>query len=135
MVVITSYNLLCMVLSWVYGIRPLTNHNGEREMTQLLRIMLKGFFTVSLCILLIACSRVSQSNFDKIQPGMSMEQVVAILGEPSDSQSITFGGLSGTSATWKNNDATITLQFLNDKMQIKSFLKTTDQTQPVAGNT
>jgi hypothetical protein len=113
----------------------LTNHSGEREMTQLLHSILKGLMTVALCVMLIACSRVSQSNFDKIQPGMSMEQIVAILGEPSDSQSITFGGLSGTSATWKNHDATITVQFLNDKMQIKSFLKTTDQTQPVVGNT
>lgn len=83
---------------------------------------------------LVACNRITQANFDKIQPGMSMSQVIAILGEPTDSQSINFGGLSGTSATWKDHDATIVIEFLNDTVQIKSFVKASDQPKPNSPN-
>jgi len=98
------------------------------------RILGKSFLGLMICVLLVACARITQENFDKVQPGMSMTQVISILGEPTDSQSINFGGLSGTSATWKNHDATIVIQFLNDKVQIKSFVKSSDQSQPIPNN-
>jgi hypothetical protein len=103
-------------------------------MTALFRWLGKSFLVLMMVTALVACNRITQDNFDKIQSGMSMSQVISILGEPTDSQSINFGGLSGTSATWKNRDATIVIHFLNDTVQIKSFVKTSDQPKAASPN-
>lgn len=83
-----------------------------------------------LAIFLVACSRVTQENFDKIQPGMTMEQVVTILGNPTTSESMNVMGLSGTSAQWKDNNAVISIQFFNNTVQVKTFNKVGATTKP-----
>jgi outer membrane protein assembly factor BamE (lipoprotein component of BamABCDE complex) len=85
---------------------------------------MKFFWRVVLVfsfILLVSCSRVSQSNFNKVQTGMTMDEVISILGEPTNSDSVSIAGISGTSAVWKDKKVEITIQFLNDKVQVKSF--------------
>lgn len=78
----------------------------------------------TVCLLLTACgSPVNQANFDKIKTGMSVEQVQAILGNPTESSTASFGELSGGAATWKNDDIVITVQFVNNKVQFKQFAK------------
>lgn len=81
------------------------------------------------CFLLIACSKVTQNNFDKIKPNMTMKEVIAILGEPSSSDSINISGISGTSAVWHGKNAEISIQFLNDQVTVKSFSNLTDEKQ------
>ena len=78
---------------------------------------------VLLCsILLLGCgSKVSQENFDKIQTGMTQAEVTSILGNPTESNSIAFGPIGGTTSTWKENSGTITIQFVNDKVIAKAF--------------
>lgn len=86
-----------------------------RLITTLLIFMVLGFT-------LVACSKkVTQSNFEKIQTGMSMKEVVGILGEPSSSESFNFAGFAVTSASWKDKKAVINIQFFNDKVKIKSY--------------
>lgn len=76
----------------------------------------------ALALLLSACSsRIDQENFDRIQAGMTQQEVEAILGSPTESSSTSFGGLSGGSATWTSGDATIAVQFVNGKVQFKQF--------------
>ncbi|MEM7016340.1 MAG: DUF3862 domain-containing protein [Pseudomonadota bacterium] len=75
---------------------------------------------VLLLIGLAACSKINQDNYNKVENGMTMEQVVAILGEPTEKSGGSIGGLSGSSATWKGEDMTISIQFVNDKVQLKS---------------
>lgn len=80
-----------------------------------------------LSLLLTACDRgLTQEKFDDIKQGMSMKQVVAIIGEPTSSESINIAGISGTSATWKTKDAAIAIQFLNNQVTIKIFNKAHD---------
>jgi hypothetical protein len=86
------------------------------------RLLLALFF----CMTLIACSKISQTNFDKINTNMTMKEVVAILGEPTSSESINIAGISGTSAVWKDKNAEIDIQFLNDKVTVKAFSKPED---------
>jgi outer membrane protein assembly factor BamE (lipoprotein component of BamABCDE complex) len=43
-----------------------------------------------------ACSKVTQENFAKIEEGMSEEQVIALLGSPTESNSVSILGVSGT---------------------------------------
>lgn len=80
--------------------------------------------TVSIfCLLMISCSKLTQANYEKIKPNMSMQEVIAILGEPKTSESISVAGISGTSAMWKDQDKEITIQFLNDKVTVKTIGK------------
>jgi hypothetical protein len=72
-------------------------------------------------LLVAACSKVTKSNFDRIHDGMTEQQVVSILGNPTESSSINVLDLSGTSSKWVSNDAVITVQFLNGKVRIKNY--------------
>jgi len=78
-----------------------------------------------LSLFLVACSgsAINQANFDKIQNDMTTAQVVAILGEPTESSSINIGPLSGSNSTWKNDTSTINIQFVNGTVKLKSFEK------------
>lgn len=79
-----------------------------------------------LCWALLGCgSKLSQENFDKVQNGMTMEQVKSILGEPTETKSVGVGPFSGVSATWKDKKTLINIQFINDKVTVKTFNKTT----------
>lgn len=98
-------------------------------------IIRKGIRYVAIMLfslMLFACAKATPDNYDKVQTGMSMQQVVAILGEPTGVESFNFAGLSGTAATWKNGDTTIVVQFFNDKVQIKALNKKLDM--PGANN-
>ena len=78
-------------------------------------------FVVLLLAFALACSKVTRKNFDRIENGMSYEEVVEILGEPSDSASAGFGPFSAGSAEWEGDDGMISIQFVNEKVQAKSF--------------
>jgi hypothetical protein len=76
----------------------------------------------------VSCgSKLTEANFDKIEDGMTRKEVVDILGEPTDSGSVGFGGLSGGMAKWEDDDGTvITIQFVNGKVVAKQFAKSSD---------
>lgn len=70
----------------------------------------------------VACGgRVSREAYDRVENGMTMEQVVAILGEPTETASIGIGPLSGTTAQWVTSDLRIDVQFFNDKVRLKTL--------------
>lgn len=75
--------------------------------------------------ILAACkSDLSPENYARIENGMSMAQVADILGKPSETSTLGLGGLTGTAATWSDGKTTITIQFLNDKVQLKQMSAT-----------
>ena len=79
---------------------------------------------VLLAALLAACgSSVNQENYGKIEEGMSLAEVEAILGKARESESIGVGSLSGTAAVWREekSGATIRAQFINDRLRGKQF--------------
>jgi outer membrane protein assembly factor BamE (lipoprotein component of BamABCDE complex) len=78
-----------------------------------------------ICLGLVSCSvsKISQENFEKIQTGMPLSQVIAILGEPTESSSVDVAVFSGTVSKWKAGEATITIQFVNGKVVAKQFSK------------
>jgi hypothetical protein len=85
---------------------------------------------VGLIGLLAACNNnnLTKENYDKIQPGMNYQQVVSILGKPKSADAITLGDLSGTSAVWQNKQVTISIQFFNDAVKIKTLTSGDNQT-------
>ena len=78
-----------------------------------------------ICMSLVSCSilKISQENFEKIQTGMSLAQVTAILGPPTESSSVDVAVFSGTVSKWKAGDVTITIQFVNGKVVAKQLSK------------
>lgn len=68
-------------------------------------------------------SKINQDNFNRIQVGMTYDEVKAILGPATESSSVQIGGLSGTSAKWVSKTGAIQIQFLNDRVKIKQFTK------------
>lgn len=83
----------------------------------------KTILLTCLCLGLFACSKYTQENFDKIKNNMSMKEVIAILGEPGNSESVNIMGIAGTSAVWKDKNAEIDIQFLNNVVVVKAFSK------------
>ena len=80
---------------------------------------------VVICMSLGSCggSKISQENFEKIQTGMTLAQVQAILGEATESSSLDVAVVSGTVSKWKAGDVTITIQFVNGKVVAKQLSK------------
>ena len=85
--------------------------------------------TISLLIpvlatlLLAACAKITQENFSRIERGMTEQEVIAILGSPTESSSVDVLGISGTAARWVGSDAEITVRFVGGKVALKSFDK------------
>ena len=78
-----------------------------------------------ICMSLVSCSgsKISQENFEKIQTGLPLSQVITILGEPTESSSVDVAVFSGTVSKWRQGDVTITIQFVNGKVVAKQFSK------------
>jgi hypothetical protein len=74
-------------------------------------------------LLLASCSKVTQENFNRITDGMTEQEVVALLGEPTESQSISVLGVSGSAQRWVGKDAVITVQFVNGKARLRFYDK------------
>ena len=76
----------------------------------------------ALALAVAACGpRIDQASFAKIETDMPEAEVFAILGEPTDTEGFSLGGLSATSATWEGPEGTIAVQFVNGKVLLKSF--------------
>lgn len=80
---------------------------------------------LSAAVLLAGCdglfgSRLSLANCNKIQDDMTLEQVTAILGEPTDNKSLGMGPLTATTVTWEDENMKINVKFLNNKSGLKS---------------
>ncbi len=74
-------------------------------------------------LLLVACSKVTQENFARVQDGMPEQEVIALLGKPTESSSVNILGVSGTSSRWVAGDAVVTVRFVNGKVALKTFDK------------
>lgn len=66
---------------------------------------------------------VNQKNYEKIQKGMTSQEVLKILGEPTRSHGVDIAVFSGTVSEWKGSDGTISVQFVNGKVFSKQFIK------------
>ena len=82
------------------------------------RLVILAFLLLAFTL---ACSKVTRTNYDRIENEMSYEEVVSILGEPTDSSSAGFGPFPAGTAEWQGKDGSISIQFLNEKVQAKSF--------------
>jgi hypothetical protein len=84
---------------------------------------MKRLLSAALVVVLAACTKVNQENFARIQEGMSEQEVIALLGTPTESNSVNVLGISGTSSRWVGGDAEITIRFVNGQVALKRFDK------------
>jgi hypothetical protein len=84
---------------------------------------MRRLLSSALLVVLVACSKVNQENFAKVQEGMSEQEVMALLGSPTESNSVNVLGISGTSSRWVSGDAEITIRFVNGQVALKRFDK------------
>jgi hypothetical protein len=85
--------------------------------------MRRTVLALAAAALLAACSKVTQENFARIEEGMSEQEVIAILGAPTESSSVNVLGVSGTASRWTGGGATITVRFVNGSVALKTFDK------------
>jgi len=88
---------------------------------------LTGVALLALMLLLISisgCSKVNENNYEKIENGMTVSQVEAILGKGKVVGGIAgaIGNLAGSGKvlTWGDDRRSITVTFANDKVIAKA---------------
>ena len=82
-----------------------------------------GLAALGLVLVITACSKVTEENFAKIQEGMTEQEVLALLGTPSESNSVSILGVSGAAWRWVGRDAIVVVHFVNGKAALKSWEK------------
>lgn len=82
---------------------------------------IRNFSIFLFYILLVACSRVTEDNYNLIENGMEEAAVIKILGEPDESSSMGLGSMSGKSSVWDDGKMRINIQFFNGKVKLKKF--------------
>lgn len=84
----------------------------------------------ALALLLTACGdTVTRENYEKIETGMSQDEVIALLGEPQEFNSVELGELSGGTARWTGKTQSISVTFTNDKVAFKRIGESAESTQ------
>ncbi|WP_348943704.1 outer membrane protein assembly factor BamE [Chitinibacter sp. FCG-7] len=77
---------------------------------------MKRLLVLFALLLLAACSKITAENYQKLESGMSRAEVVAILGEPTQSDAGSLLGIKSESASWQNGNTVISGQFVNGKL-------------------
>jgi SmpA / OmlA family len=72
---------------------------------------------VATLLLVAACSRLTEDNLQKIHNGMTTDEVKAILGDPTSSQTgSALGIVSGTSYIYHTSSSDVKITFVDDKV-------------------
>jgi SmpA/OmlA family protein len=73
--------------------------------------------TVAALVLVTACSRLTEDNLQKVHNGMTTDEVKAILGEPTSSQTgSALGIVSGTTYLYHTSTSDVKITFVDDKV-------------------
>ena len=73
---------------------------------------LRTLALLSFCVLLAACSKITQENYSKISSGMPKAEVEKLLGSPTDCS----GALGMSSCTCGDQKTFISVQYAGDKV-------------------
>lgn len=78
-------------------------------------------FSLLGLLLLAACSRVTPDNYNKVEAGMTRDEVYAVLGNPDDVSGSALGSLTLSSETWNGSRHRIRATFVGDKLATKTI--------------
>lgn len=71
---------------------------------------------VAICLMAIGCSKINKENYDKIEVGMTYDEVTAILGAPDEAKDV----IGTKSCVWGKASETISIKFVGDKVVFHS---------------
>ena len=72
---------------------------------------------MAAALLVMACSRLTEANLQKIHPGMTTAEVKAILGEPTSSKTGNMLNIiSGTTYIYHTANSDVEINFVDDKV-------------------
>ena len=74
------------------------------------------FVILPLCLLLAACSNLTQENYSRLKPGMARAEVESLLGKPSQCS----GALGLSSCTWGDTERYVSVQYAGDQVLLFS---------------
>ncbi|MDH5191067.1 MAG: outer membrane protein assembly factor BamE [Gammaproteobacteria bacterium] len=87
-----------------------------------MKSVFKSLFAIVLVFQLAACgSKITEDNYKKIKNGMSEDEVVDILGKPTERNSSGIGSLTTTGMAWQGEKISINVQLVNNKVQLKNY--------------
>lgn len=72
-------------------------------------------------VLLAGCSRVNPDNYNRIEAGMSRDEVYAVLGKPDEVSGGGLGTLTLSSETWKGSKYSVHVTFAGEQLATKSI--------------
>jgi hypothetical protein len=74
--------------------------------------------SLALCVFVVGCgSKVTPDNFMKIKTGQTKAEVEGILGSPTETKDVDFGGEKVKESTWKSGNSSIQIRYdKNDKV-------------------
>lgn len=70
------------------------------------------FLFAALCLTLVACDRLSAENYDKLEVGMPYDEVVAILGEPTECTAV----VNTKSCRWGQDDKYVDAKIVGESV-------------------
>ncbi len=74
-------------------------------------------FILPAVLALVACSKLTEENLQKVHNGMTTAEVKTILGEPTHSEtSSALGIISGTTYIYHTDSSDVKITFVNDKV-------------------
>ncbi|MFC4253290.1 MAG: outer membrane protein assembly factor BamE domain-containing protein [Sinimarinibacterium flocculans] len=74
---------------------------------------------VGLLVLAAACSKVTPDNYERVESGMSRDEVHAILGKPDDVSGGGVGRMTLMTERWNGREHVISVTFSSDKVMLK----------------
>ena len=75
------------------------------------------FLALAALLLVTACSKLTEDNLQKIHNGMTTDEVKAILGDPTSSQTgSALGIVSGTTYIYHTSTSDVKITFVDDKV-------------------
>ncbi len=80
------------------------------------RYIATAILLVGILLAIMGCSKVTPQNFEKLNSGMSYEEVRKIIGEPTNCESM----IGVKTCVWKDGEKTIDVKFLTDKVLLFS---------------
>lgn len=85
-----------------------------------MRFMNRLCVTIAI-VVLAACSKATPDNYERIETGMSTDEVHAILGQPDDVSGGGIGKFTVTTEVWRGSSHEISVTYAGDTVSIKQI--------------
>jgi hypothetical protein len=97
---------------WIAILTP----SQGKEATMTRRIAIFVLVALMAVALVVGCSKINKENYDKIQMGMTYDEVEALLGTPDEAKDV----MGTKSCVWGKAPQTISIKFIGDKVVFHS---------------